>query len=488
MVYDDPLLDMPLISAGKVRRLYQVEQPDRMLMLATDRVSAFDHVLEVSIPGKGIILTQLSLWWFEQLAGVVANHLVSTEVPAVVSGRAIVVEKLKMIPIEAVVRGYLTGSGWKEYQESGTVCGIELPEGLHDGAKLPEPIFTPAYKAQQGEHDENISYAQMARIVGDEVASQVRELSLAIYSLAAEIAAAKGIIVADTKFEFGQRPDGTIVLADEVLTPDSSRFWDAAEWQAGNPVSFDKQYLRDWLAKDSGWDPADDTTPPSLPDRVVQATRQRYLEAYRRLTGEALDLASSKDDSLSAMTKVIVDVMPKPEILDPQGKAVTGSLQRLGYAGLELRQGKRFEIVVDGPLDDERMAQIHEIAERVLANTVIESFAVRIDQGNLDAAQSEEENTEPLEDEAEDQAEPIKQDSQPELGGLTLTPPDPSLRQVPAAAQDEAPSLDETPAAEAAGELNAEQEQVADAQQPERDLLGEPTGNEAVEREPEADQ
>lgn len=350
-----------------------------MVMLATDRVSAFDHVLDVTIPDKGVVLTQMSLWWFNLLADVVPNHVASTDVPPQVAGRAVEVEKLAMIPIEAVVRGYLTGSGMQEYQKWGTVCGIPLPEGLQDGSRLPEPIFTPAHKAPMGEHDENISFEQMVQIVGEDTARQVRDFSLAIYSVAAETAAARGIILADTKFEFGQRPDGTIVLADEVLTPDSSRFWDAREWQAGRLASFDKQYLRDWLAHESGWDPASDTEPPAIPAEVVEATRQRYFEAYHRLTGEALDLARCTGIRLAGMTKVIVDVMPKPEILDPQGKAVTGSLVRLGYTGLELRQGKRFEIVVDGPLSDERMAQIHEIAERVLANTVIETFTVRVE-------------------------------------------------------------------------------------------------------------
>lgn len=388
MDYTNASLGLPLISAGKVRRLYQAERSDHMVMLATDRVSAFDHVLDVTIPDKGVVLTQMSLWWFNLLADVVPNHVASTDVPPQVAGRAVEVEKLAMIPIEAVVRGYLTGSGMQEYQKWGTVCGIPLPEGLQDGSRLPEPIFTPAHKAPMGEHDENISFEQMVQIVGEDTARQVRDFSLAIYSVAAETAAARGIILADTKFEFGQRPDGTIVLADEVLTPDSSRFWDAREWQAGRLASFDKQYLRDWLAHESGWDPASDTEPPAIPAEVVEATRQRYFEAYHRLTGEALDLARCTGIRLAGMTKVIVDVMPKPEILDPQGKAVTGSLVRLGYTGLELRQGKRFEIVVDGPLSDERMAQIHEIAERVLANTVIETFTVRVEGQQAVAAAS----------------------------------------------------------------------------------------------------
>ncbi len=276
------MLDDP-IHAGKVRRLYAWPD-DRILMVATDAISAFDHVLPTRIPDKGAILTQLSLWWFDQLADLIPNHVVSTEVPAEVAGRALVVEKLEMVPVECVARGYLTGSGWAEYQASRSVCGVPLPDGLVDGSKLPEPIFTPAIKAPLGEHDENVDYATIVRLHGEQLAGRLRDATLAIYTRAAELAALRGIILADTKFEFGLRADGTLVLADEVLTPDSSRFWDAAAWQPGRSLpSFDKQYVRDWLAHDSGWDRA--STPPDLPDAVVAATRERYLEAFRRLTG-----------------------------------------------------------------------------------------------------------------------------------------------------------------------------------------------------------
>ena len=276
-------LDLPLLHAGKVRRLYAL--PDgNILMVATDAISAYDHVLATPIPDKGAILNQLSLWWFEQLDDV-PNHVVSTDVPDAVRGRAVVAEPLQMIPVECVARGYLTGSGWAEYRASGTVCGIPLPEGLVDGSRLPAPIFTPAVKAPLGEHDENVDFATVVALHGAELAAELRDLTLAIYQKAEAIARERGIILADTKFEFGRRPDGTLVLADEVLTPDSSRFWDADAWQPGVALpSFDKQFVRDWLTRESGWHKASDTPPP-LPDDVVAATRAKYVEAYERLTG-----------------------------------------------------------------------------------------------------------------------------------------------------------------------------------------------------------
>lgn len=290
-----PLLDLPLVHSGKVRELYALP-PDpatgteRMLMVATDAISAYDHVLAPGIPDKGAILTQVSQWWFEQLADVVDNHVLSTDlpegVPADMAGRAVVVEKLEMVPVECVARGYLTGSGWAEYRQSGTVCGIPLPEGLRDGDRLPEPIFTPATKAPLGEHDENVTFEQMLQTTGPDVGESLRELTLAIYRRAEEVARERGIILADTKVEFGRRADGTLVLADEVLTPDSSRFWDAASWQPGTRLdSFDKQFVRNWLSLDSGWDKDSDVDPPALPEEIVQATRERYLDAYRRLVG-----------------------------------------------------------------------------------------------------------------------------------------------------------------------------------------------------------
>lgn len=393
-------LDLPLVHSGKVRRLYALPD-DRYLMVATDAISAYDHVLTTTIPDKGAVLTQLSLWWFDRLGA--DNHVISTDVPDAVAGRAVVVEKLDMVPVECVARGYLTGSGWAEYRRSGTVCGIPLPEGLVDGSRLPEPIFTPAVKAPLGEHDENVSYERIVELHGEELAARLRDLTLGLYGHAEQIARERGIILADTKFEFGRRADGTLVLADEVLTPDSSRFWDAAGWAPGEALpSFDKQFVRDWLAHDSGWDRGSDAAPPALPAGIVAATRARYVEAYERLTGlpfravrpadllvggarsasaqaESAPVGRAVSDRLPGMARVVVDVMPKPEILDPQGKAVTGALARLGYDGLTVRQGKRFEVTVDGEITDETLARVREAAEKLLANTVIEGFDVRVE-------------------------------------------------------------------------------------------------------------
>jgi phosphoribosylaminoimidazole-succinocarboxamide synthase len=257
-------------------------------MVASDRLSAYDFVLSPDIPDKGALLNRMSLWWFEQLGDLVPNHVISAEVPAEVVGRAVICERLDMFPVECVARGYLAGSGLADYRATGAVCGIELPEGLVDGARLPAPIFTPATKADLGAHDENVSYDAVVQTVGEEVASQLRALTLAVYGRAEAIARERGIIVADTKFEFGRRRDGTIVLADEVLTPDSSRFWPADRWQPGrSQPSFDKQLVRDWLTSpESGWNRASDTPPPPLPPRIVEQTRATYVEAYERLTGE----------------------------------------------------------------------------------------------------------------------------------------------------------------------------------------------------------
>ena len=282
------------LHSGKVRDLYRL--PDgSLLMVASDRISAYDHVLRPGIPDKGAILTRMSLWWFDRLADLVPNHVVSadlpTSVPDAVAGRAVVCEELQMFPVECVARGYLTGSGLADYRASGAVCGVPLPAGLEDGSRLPQPIFTPATKAALGDHDENISFEQVAGTVGDEVAATLRELTLQVYARAEQTARDRGIMLADTKLEFGARADGTIVLADEVLTPDSSRFWPADQWQPGRPQrSFDKQYVRDWLTSpESGWDRSADMPPPPLPDAVVQNTRARYVEAYERLTGRSFD-------------------------------------------------------------------------------------------------------------------------------------------------------------------------------------------------------
>ncbi len=271
--------------SGKVRDLYADD--GRLLFVASDRISAYDAILPTSIPDKGRILTQMSLWWFQRLADIVPNHIVSLDVPAEVAGRAVICQRLDMLPVECVVRGYLAGSGWQDYQRNGSVCGVQLPADLRQSQKLPEPIFTPATKAAIGEHDENIDFATVVELVGQRRAEELRELSLRVFDRASDLAAERGLLLADTKFEFGLDADGRIVLADEVLTPDSSRFWDASTWQLDvAPPSYDKQYVRDWLRLDSGWDPASDAPPPPLPDAVVQATRARYVQAFETLTGE----------------------------------------------------------------------------------------------------------------------------------------------------------------------------------------------------------
>ncbi|HJR88784.1 MAG TPA: phosphoribosylaminoimidazolesuccinocarboxamide synthase, partial [Aeromicrobium sp.] len=251
--------------------------------------SAYDFVLEPGIPDKGEILTRMSLWWFDQLADLVPNHIVSTDVPDVVRGRAVICERLDMFPVECVARGYLAGSGLVDYDATGAICGIALPPGLVDGSRLPEPIFTPATKADLGEHDENVDFDHVVTTVGRETAEALRDLTLTVYGRAEEIARERGIILADTKFEFGARPGGQIVLADEVLTPDSSRFWPADQYDPGHAQpSFDKQFVRNWLVSpESGWDRASDKPPPRLPEHIVEQTRARYIEAYEMLTGEA---------------------------------------------------------------------------------------------------------------------------------------------------------------------------------------------------------
>ncbi|NYF18262.1 phosphoribosylaminoimidazole-succinocarboxamide synthase [Microbacterium sp. AK009] len=273
------------VYSGKVRDLYLPSEgpEDRMLVVASDRVSAFDHVLSPGIPGKGELLTQLSLWWFERLG--VPNHLRTGEIPEAVRGRTMLTRRLEMLPVECVVRGYLTGSGWAEYQQQGTVCDIPLPAGLGNGDRLPEPLFTPAYKAPLGEHDENISFDRTVDLVGLDRAEQLRDASLDIYRRAAAIAEEKGLILADTKFEFGVDDDGVLRLADEVLTSDSSRYWDAEAWARGatpeeRMASFDKQIVRDWLA--AHWDRTG--TPPELPAEIVERTAARYRELIDRLT------------------------------------------------------------------------------------------------------------------------------------------------------------------------------------------------------------
>ncbi|MBA2558366.1 MAG: phosphoribosylaminoimidazolesuccinocarboxamide synthase [Propionibacteriales bacterium] len=275
------------VHSGKVRDLYELSD-GRLLMVASDRISAYDVILTPTIPDKGQILTRMSLWWFDQLHDLMPNHVLSTDVPPEVSGRAVICERLAMFGVECVARGYLSGSGLVDYRASGSVCGVALPAGLVEGSRLPEAIFTPATKADLGEHDENVSYQAVAATVGDEAAAELRRSTLAIYERAEAMAHERGIILADTKLEFGRRADGTIVLADEVLTPDSSRFWPAETWRPGRAQpSYDKQFVRDWLTSPAaGWDRASGCPPPALPQSVVDQTRDTYVEAYERLTGE----------------------------------------------------------------------------------------------------------------------------------------------------------------------------------------------------------
>lgn len=283
------LSDYQHLSGGKVREIYEVDA-ETLLMVASDRISAFDYSLQPAIPDKGRILTATSMFFFDLLG--VPNHLAGPiddeRVPQEVLGRAMVVKKLKMVPFECVARGYLTGSGKKEYDARGSVCGVKLPEGLKEASELPEPIFTPATKAEQGDHDENVTFEHMAGVIGADLAGELRELTLRVYRTAADYAREHGIILADTKLEFGIDADGRVVLADEVLTPDSSRYWPADGYEAGKAQpSFDKQYVRNWLTgPKADWDPASGTQPPELPGSVVEATRDRYIEAYERLSGK----------------------------------------------------------------------------------------------------------------------------------------------------------------------------------------------------------
>jgi phosphoribosylaminoimidazole-succinocarboxamide synthase len=274
------------VYSGKVRELYETGD-GVLLLVATDRISAFDYVLETEIPDKGKILTQLSLWWFDQLTDIVPNHLVDAAIPAEFAGRATACRRLDMVPVECVARGYLAGSGLAEYRESGAVCGVPLPAGLTEGSRLPEAVFTPATKAPRGEHDENIPAAAVAELVGADAAADIERITLAVYARGAELAARRGIIVADTKIELGFDADGTLLLADEVLTPDSSRFWPADQWRPGrSQPSLDKQYVRDWLTSpESGWDRHAGEPPPPLPEPVVERTRDRYVRAYESITG-----------------------------------------------------------------------------------------------------------------------------------------------------------------------------------------------------------
>ena len=274
------------LCSGKVRELYETDD-GLLLLVATDRISAFDFVLDTPIPDKGKVLTKLSSWWFERLADVVPNHMVDVPVPPEFAGRAMACRPLRMVQAECVARGYLAGSGLTEYRRDGRVCGIALPEGLEEGSRLPEPIFTPATKAPRGAHDENMTFTELSQSAGAELAAELRWITIAVYEVGARLAAERGIIVADTKIELGFDANGTLTLGDELLTPDSSRFWPADQWRPGrSQPSFDKQYVRDWLlSPQSGWNPKSGQPPPPLPDRVIERTRERYIQAYQRITG-----------------------------------------------------------------------------------------------------------------------------------------------------------------------------------------------------------
>ncbi|PMB98305.1 phosphoribosylaminoimidazolesuccinocarboxamide synthase [Brevibacterium luteolum] len=283
------------VYSGKVRDMYvpadgpaELAEAERVLLVASDRISAYDFVLDTPIPDKGAVLTGLSLWWFDQLSEVIGNHVTSTDVPEAVAGRAMVCRPLEMFPVECVARGYLTGSGRADYERTGSVCGVALPAGLREADKLTPAIFTPATKAELGEHDENISFDKTVELLGEDDAELLRDVTLRIYTRAEEIARERGIILADTKFEFGRDADGRVLLADEVLTPDSSRFWDAEAYVPGRAqASFDKQFVRDWLTgPESGWDKDSGQQPPALPAEIVAKTRQRYIEAFERITGQ----------------------------------------------------------------------------------------------------------------------------------------------------------------------------------------------------------
>ena len=280
---------MKKISSGKVREIYEVDN-DKLLLVVSDRISAFDYILPSPVPNKGKILNQISAFWFDYIKDIIPNHVISTDLKDFpqefqteeFEGRSMLVKKLKMIPVECIVRGYITGSGWKSYKENGTICGIKLPEGLQESQKLPEPIFTPTTKAAEG-HDENISFEEVCNLIGKDLAEQLRSKTIEIYSKCAEYAATKGVIIADTKFEFGVDENGTLVIGDEVLTPDSSRFWPADDYEVGrSQKSFDKQYIRDWI-KSTGYDPESGTP---IPDDVIDTTVNKYKEAYKILTGK----------------------------------------------------------------------------------------------------------------------------------------------------------------------------------------------------------
>lgn len=398
VVVTTQLGDVPLFRRGKVRDTYDLG--DRLLIIATDRVSAFDVVLPTLIPGKGFALTQLSRFWFEQTAGLVPNHMLGTDLsdlPAAVrreaapfAGRAMLVRKAERVDVECVVRGYLAGSAWAEYRAAGTAAGEPLPPGLRKGQRLPAPLFTPAVK-HDDDHDVTISSSALGDLVGDRLARRLEEASRDLYDVASELALRRGIVIADTKFEFGF-VDGQLTLIDELLTPDSSRFWAAGDDEADlDRPGFDKQELRDWLER-TGWDKRPPA--PALPPDVVERTAARYAEAYRRLTGSPLEVDSgtgqplrgfethpSVDDEARAGERWLAEVvvLPKEGVNDPEGEAILGGLRGLEYRGIEsVRAGRVFRVALHAASRAKAEAEVARMCDRLLANPVIEQYRVTV--------------------------------------------------------------------------------------------------------------
>ena len=363
-------------ASGKVRELYALDE-ETLLLVASDRISVFDVVLPTEIPEKGCVLTGLSAFWFGRTRSVIDNHLVEVRADA----RTSVCRRLEMLPIECVVRGYLAGSGWKDYRRTGSVCGHRLPPGLVEAARLPEPIFTPSTKATKG-HDENIDSQRAAELVGRSRLAELEEASLALYRFAADWALERGIILADTKLEFGLAADGSLVLADEAFTPDSSRFWPAAEHRPGGPqASFDKQFARDHC-EGLGWDKREPG--PELPDAVVTGTRRRYVDAFERLTERSFDAYLADPAGIVAAepttgVRATVLVRPRPGMLDPQGEAVRDGLMKLGFPVSRARLGRVVELELVGSDATDARAALQRMCEQLLANPLIETYEIQLD-------------------------------------------------------------------------------------------------------------
>ncbi|MGH7882580.1 MAG: phosphoribosylaminoimidazolesuccinocarboxamide synthase [Candidatus Dormibacteraceae bacterium] len=382
-------LPLPLFRRGKVRDTYRLAD-HRLLMVSTDRISAFDWVLPNGIPDRGRVLTQLSTFWFNRTADIVGNHLLSdrlTELPPelashqpALEGRCMIVRQAQRIDFECVVRGYLAGSAWAEYSRRGTLAGESLPAGLRQSQRLAQPIFSPATKNDNG-HDENIPFSQLEQEVGVERAAELRRLSLRLYEFGAEAALARGLILADTKFEFGII-DGEVVLIDEVLTPDSSRYWEAEKYQVGStPESYDKQPIRDWLAE-SEWDK--NSPPPAMPEEVAEAARLRYLTAYRRLTGDTPPVGAESLQRFQAQ----ITVLPRPTVNDPQGLSVQRGIHSLGFQEVgNVRVGKHIQMDLEAQSEAMAAARVEKLCKALLANQVIEDFSFELKAAERSTAQ-----------------------------------------------------------------------------------------------------